>query len=807
VFGSKFVRALALLAGLAATIYFLVSLFLPSSRRLIFGVDKSSGKVRLVQNRVTFLPPHQFYRLDFEKRNGAAQRDGVVRVVSKERVPVTVSYRLRFTLPGERLPDARRLVQDGWSAWIRTRVGEAVSAVTQQMPVEELLSPTSQFATRRDVLRRTVSNHLARSGLQVTAFEISHMEPDRRALLEYKRQELRRNARGIAGRVAIFAIDGADWELISELSADGRIPNIRALALGGTTASLQTIQPTVSPMVWTSLATGLSPDRHGVLDFVDRQTNAPVDGGTRRSPALWDIAEAFGRRSVVVNWWSAWPPRLDGAVTFDTPVTLMPEAIDPAQMRARVAPMVVTPQSLGFAQVGRFLNITAKEYEDAVTGGGPNDPVNVFRETLAKTWTDHRVGISLYQQQEPLVLLMSYEGTDVVNHLFGPYHPPYREGIPQAEFRKYWPSVANYYAEVDRLIGEWMKVLSEDTTVILVSAHGFRWGKTRPRTQPAGRSALSDHRNPGVFIAYGNHVAVNRGNHSMSIYDVTPTVLSLLGLPKSIEMSGSHASWVFSDIAPVTSVRVVSYDEFFAGRPGSGASIDAQRYTERLRSFGHLLDPSRLQPVFDDEDDQPPQTAATAATLPPEQWGAYAHWNNTGIELRKQGKHSESIEAFQRAIDINPQRPTPYLNMAMVLFERQQFTAAENVFVMAVQRGLPNAERWFIDFSALYRAQNMTSRAITLLYKGKQIFPNSHQIAANLGSALAQSKRYTEGLPELERALGLQPSSTLVLNNLAVFYARQNDYARAVDFWNRSLAIDPRQPKVRELADAARTHL
>ena len=41
------------------------------------------------------------------------------------------------------------------------------------------------------------------------------MEPDRRALLEYKRQELRRNARGVAGRVAIFALDGADWELIS----------------------------------------------------------------------------------------------------------------------------------------------------------------------------------------------------------------------------------------------------------------------------------------------------------------------------------------------------------------------------------------------------------------------------------------------------------------------------------------------------------------------------------------------------------------------------------------------------------------
>ena len=801
-FRSKSVRALAILACLVGTIYLVVSLFLPSSRRLIFGVDKASGQVRLVQNNVTFLPPHQFYRLEFEKRNGAAQRDDLVRILSKEHVPVTLSYRIRFTLPGDRLEDARGLVRNGWSAWIRTRVGEAVSAVTQQVPVEELLSPTSQFATRRDVLRRVVQNHLARSGLKVEAFEIASMEPDRRALLEYKRAELRRNARGTAGRVAIFAIDGADWELISELSADGRIPNIRALAQGGTTASLQTIQPTVSPLVWTTAATGLPPDRHGVLDFTEQKR--PPDAATRRAPALWDIAEAFGRPTVVVNWWTSWPPRMDGPVTFDTPVTMLPGAIDPAALRPRIASQIVDPRTIGFGQVGRFLNITAAEFDEAAARGGPADPVNVFRDVLAKTWTDHRVAISLYQHRDPMVMMMSYEGTDTVNHLFSPYHPPYREGMSQTEYRKYWPAVANYYSEVDRMIGEWMKVLTADTTVVIMSAHGFRWGQKRPRTSPVGRSALADHRNPGVFIAYGNHVAANRGNHAISIYDVVPTVLSLLGLPKSVEMPGKHADWVFRDVAPVTSVRVISYDEFFAGRPaGGGSAVDPGQYAQKLQAIGHMVDPSRMQPIFEDEDDQPVLSAA----INPAQWGAYAHWNNQGIELRKQKKYKESIEAFQAAIELNPTRFTPYLNMSMVLFDRQQFTAAENVFMMAVQRGLPNPERWFLDFAALYRAQNMTSRAITLLYKAKQIFPQSYLIAANLGSALAQSKRYTEGLPELERALGLQPSSTLVLNNLAVFYARQEEYARALDFWNRSLAIDPRQPKVRIAAEAARTRL
>ena len=801
-FRSRLFRALAIVAGMAAIMYLVVSLFLPTSRRLIFGVDKQTGKVRLVQNRVTFLPPHQFYRLDFERRQGAAQRDGFVRILSKERVPVTITYRLRFSIPGERLPDAGRLVSDGWSGWIRARVSEAISAVTQQVPIEELISPTSQFAARRDVLRQVVAKHLARSGLQVSAFEIARIEPDRRALLDYKRAELRREARGVAGRVAIFAIDGADWELISELSNDGRIPNLRALAQGGTTASLQTIQPTVSPLVWTTLATGLTPDRHGVIDFFDRTSKKPVDATTRRAPALWEISEAFGRKSVAVNWWTAWPAR--GGVSFDAPVTMHAEAVYPANLAQRVSQLDVPAETIGSPQVRRFLNITDAEYNTAVSSGNANDPVNVFRNVLAKTWTDHRVAINLYQQQEPLLMMVNYEGTDAVNHLFSPYHPPYREGISQTEFRKYWPAVANYYSEVDRLIGEWMNVLSDDTTVIVVSAHGYRWGKTRPRVSPVGRAAVADHRNPGVFIAYGNHVAPSRANHTISLYDIVPSILAVLGLPQSTEMAGAHAAWVFKDITPVTSVRVVSYEEFFPPSPIAGSSTEPKAYTAGLQAIGHIVDPTqRTQPVFDPDDLEPVQSGPQA----PQQWGSYAYYNNRGIQLRKENKLRESIEAFQAAIDLNPSRPTPYLNMAMVLFDRQQYTAADDVFMMAVQRGLPNAEQWFIDFAALYRSRDMTSRAIALLYKGKQVFPQSYLIAANLGSALAQSSRYTEGLPELERALGLQPSSTLVLNNFGTYYARQKDYARALDFWNRSLSIEPRQPEIRQRLEAVRTHL
>ncbi|HEX6178304.1 MAG TPA: alkaline phosphatase family protein [Thermoanaerobaculia bacterium] len=794
----RFLKSLGIVAGMGLVMYLLASLFLPSPRRLIFGVDKRTGEVRVVRQNVTFLPPHRFYRLSFEQRQGSAQANGLVRIMSAEGVPVTLTYRVRFAVATNRIADAQRLVREGWSAWIRARVAEAMSSVARQVPLDELLSPNSRFNAQREPLRRIVAAHLARSGLNVTAFHITRVEPDRDALLRYKRAELRRAARGVAGRVAVIALDGADWDLITELADDGRVPNLRALTRGGASASLQTIQPTVSPLVWATAATGVGPDRHGVLDFFIN--NTPVDGWTRRAPAVWEISEAFGRHAVVVNWWTAWPPSPDRTAVYDAPVQALENAIYPPENAQKIANAKVPLSTIGYDQTRRFLNITPAEFQQATASNNPADPINIVRSVLAKTWTDHRVALDLYRQEQPLLMMMHYDGTDVVNHLGAPYHPPYREGIRQEDFRKYWPLVANYYSEVDRLIGEWMQVLSEDTTVIVMSAHGFRWGRERPRSPAAARSALADHRNPGVFIAYGNHVVASRNTRSVSIYDVAPTILAILGLPPSAEMPGEMIP-VFSGVQPVQSVRVSSYAEYFSDRRAPASQRrEAQEYRRNLQAVGHMNEGSGTVAPTE-------EARAAAVPIAPDRWGTYAWWNNHGIELRKQGKTREAIEAYQQAINLNPDRPTPYLNMAMTLFERQQYTAADNVFLQAVQKGLPDAERWFVDFAALYRSKDMTTRAIQLLYRGKEALPQSYLIAVNLGSALAQADRLTEGQAELERALGLRPSSTLALNNLGLLYAERDDYPRALDFWNRSLTIDPRQPQIRSAAEAAQSKL
>jgi predicted AlkP superfamily phosphohydrolase/phosphomutase/Tfp pilus assembly protein PilF len=798
----KLILALLIVAGLAGVIYVAAGLFVPSQRRLIFGVDKYTGSIRIVDQRVTWLPWHRFYRMTFEKREGSAQTDGAVVLTTPDEIPVSVFYRLRFNVAADRLADTNTLVSDGWSEWLRRRVSEAVSAVATQIPIEEFASPLTDYTRQRNVLHETVSNHLSASGLEVTAFHIERFEIDRDALLQLKRRELRRHARGTFSRVALFGIDGADWELITSLVRGGAMPNLEALIDSGTTGILQSIQPTAGPVVWTTMATGVAPDRHGVLDYFDRrQELTPIDARYRSVPALWEIATAFQRPATTVNWWTAWPPTQFSGTVAGVPVVDQPNAVYPQEHLERTRQVHTPEQTIEFQQISRFVNVPESAWREAAAD--PTHPVSLLRSILSSGWSSHRAALELYRATQPALMMKLYEGPDTINHLFGPYHPPFRQGVDTDEFRRYWPAVATYYSEVDRMLGEWRQTLDHDTTILIVSAHGMAWGPTRPRRPPESRIALGDHRLNGIFIASGNLVSPSRLRRNLSIYDIAPSVLALLGLPQADEMPGEFISWAFENVEPVTGILLHSYHDLLdrSTQPVSVGANEAQ-YRSRLEAIGHVGDPSRVQLPANEGEQGRPEVAVT-----PERWGLYAYLNNQAISLRSEEQWRHAIAAFEQAIELNPARPTPHLNLAMLNLERQFYSVAEDHFINAVEAGLPNADEFFLDFAAWYRDNDMPTRAINVLIRARQVFPENHRIAASLGGLLASVNRVSEGQAELERALALQPSSTLVLNNLGVLYARRNDYARALDLWNRSLVLNPRQPEIREAAEAVRARL
>ncbi len=69
----------------------------------------------------------------------------------------------------------------------------------------------------------------------------------------------------------IFGIDGADWKVIEPLVARGRLPHFRRLIEEGATGTLQSMEPSASPSLWTTIATGFLKRGVAVLACVSNE--------------------------------------------------------------------------------------------------------------------------------------------------------------------------------------------------------------------------------------------------------------------------------------------------------------------------------------------------------------------------------------------------------------------------------------------------------------------------------------------------------------------------------------------------------
>ncbi len=112
-------------------------------------------------------------------------------------------------------------------------------------------------------------------------------------------------------RLLLVGWDAADWQVIHPLLDAGRMPNLRRLVEGGVMGSLHSLQPMLSPILWTSIATGKRAYDHGVRGFIeplpDRSGVRPVGTRTRRCKALWNLVSQAGRSSVVCAWQASDP--------------------------------------------------------------------------------------------------------------------------------------------------------------------------------------------------------------------------------------------------------------------------------------------------------------------------------------------------------------------------------------------------------------------------------------------------------------------------------------------------------------------
>ena len=91
-------------------------------------------------------------------------------------------------------------------------------------------------------------------------------------------------------KVVVLGFDGAGWDTIEPSIRAGKLPYLERLRSESAWGALETFKPTKSPVIWTSIATGMTMDKHGILDFVYLKENGlpvPFDNSERREPSVW----------------------------------------------------------------------------------------------------------------------------------------------------------------------------------------------------------------------------------------------------------------------------------------------------------------------------------------------------------------------------------------------------------------------------------------------------------------------------------------------------------------------------------------
>lgn len=103
-----------------------------------------------------------------------------------------------------------------------------------------------------------------------------------RGLIHYIRQRKLSKNRKVK-RVIVIGLDGFDPDLVKKFMKSGNLPNFKELTEQGTFRPLRTTFPSISPVAWSTFATGVNPGKHRIFDFYTRdpKTYLPVLSSVR----------------------------------------------------------------------------------------------------------------------------------------------------------------------------------------------------------------------------------------------------------------------------------------------------------------------------------------------------------------------------------------------------------------------------------------------------------------------------------------------------------------------------------------------
>ncbi len=557
--------------------------------------------------------------------------------------------------------------------------------------------------------------------------------------------------------VWILGLDGADWDVLDPMLAKGELPNIAALRQGGASGQLLSEAPMLSPILWNTIATGKSPDQHGVTWFMTDApdgTKIPISSRNRWVRAIWDIASQRNLPVGVIGWWATWPvDPVNGFMVSDYvgwhSFGISSQAVDvpgktwPADLLERVKQLMPPLESIPVSQLQEMVHLPADRLAFDPAADPYSNPMSHLRQAVATARGFTNIAVDQLKRHRPRFFGLYYEGTDGVQHLFMDDAPPQQPWISDEDYAAYKDAVERYWMWQDKLLGEVLAERRPNTTVFVVSDHGVRQGNERLHEAHATvATADQSHMPDGVIIINGPMVRAGARIEGATIYDVAPTVLHLLGLPVPKDMKGRVLSGVL-DGGWTQAHPVASIDTYETGpwKRGADVAVDpkAGKSMERmLKSLGYIAGGA----------DSSAEASRTA--------GNVEQAVNLSVILRKQGKMDQAAAELGKVLKEQPKHVEARVNLAQVYAEMGRLPEAESLYRQLLDEDPGNLLRRQ-DLALALAHQGKSDEALKVFEEGLKTHPDWALGLAGKGFALDQLGKPQQALVEVEKAIQIDP--------------------------------------------------
>ncbi len=531
------------------------------------------------------------------------------------------------------------------------------------------------------------------------------------------------------------------------------MPVLSSVVATGVMGNLASLENMLSPIVWTSIATGKLPHKHGVLGFVEPAPTPegvrPVGSSSRQTKALWNILSESGLKTHVIGWYAGHPAEAINGICVTERFALpqpgslenwpLPKGtISPEEAASWLDELRVHPTEITGAALLPFIPRAAElDQSDSHTA----QLLTQLARILGKAASMQAAATAILEREPWDFLAVYFQAIDEFGHHFMPFHPPTLPGVSEQDVAFFGGVMEMAYRFHDLMLGRLLALAGPDVTVMLVSDHGFESGAQRPGTVANNHATMAGwHRRYGIIALAGAGLCEDQRIYGSSVLDVAPTVLHLMGLPVGADMDGKVLVTAMEEPGEIT--RRDTWDDAAHSRSDATTTTDAEEKAvlEQLVALGYL--------------EAPGETV------------------NSQCDIARREIQYNRIASLIEAMDF----------AGAVIHARE----------LAVE--CPGERRYQLKLVQVLLHAGSTDEAgvaLVALEAGHGACPGSHRLAAHL--LLAQRKT-SEAMERFQKAEELGGPTPDLMEQLGWVFLRQRRWADAESRFRAALELDPDRP-------------